>query len=85
MVGYFEEEAVVSYGRFAEAILDGRIPNTPAAAMPIEYWKLPSDARLLDVVLAVQQDEIRHRDTNHRLADTLNRHAAWKSPGTWVS
>jgi ubiquinol oxidase len=81
MVGYFEEEAVASYSRFADAIVDGRMANTPAPALAIEYWKLPPDARLLDVVLAVRQDEMRHRDTNHRLADTLNRRAARKSPG----
>lgn len=79
MVGYFEEEAVRSYTRFAQAIVDGRISNSPAPAMAIEYWGLPAGARLLDVVLAVRADEMGHRDANHRFADTLNRCTSRKS------
>ncbi len=79
MVGYFEEEAVLSYTRFAQAIDRGEIDNVPAPRMAIDYWRLPADARLIDVVLAVRQDEVAHRDTNHRLANTLNRCAAMKS------
>lgn len=82
MVGYFEEEAVLSYTRFAQAIQEGEIDNVPAPTMAIEYWKLPADARLLDVVLAVRQDEMGHRDTNHRLATALNRFTALKIGAT---
>lgn len=72
MVGYFEEEAVTSYTRFAEAIRSGQIKNGPAPGLAIEYWKLPTDARLLDVVLAVRQDEMAHRDNNHEMANRLD-------------
>lgn len=72
MVGYFEEEAVNSYTRFEQAIVDGRIENSPAPAMAVEYWSLAADARLLDVVRAVRADEMGHRDANHEFADTLN-------------
>ena len=72
MVGYFEEEAVVSYTRFLKAIDSGRIANCPAPASAISYWALAPNARLRDVVLAVRGDEIGHRDANHRLADALN-------------
>lgn len=71
MVGYFEEEAVVSYTRFLAALDEGRIADTPAPPSAMAYWSLPADARLRDVVLAVRQDEMAHRDTNHRLADQL--------------
>lgn len=71
MVGYFEEEAVVSYTRFLAAIDAGRIANTPAPAAAIAYWRLAPDARLREVVLAVRRDEMHHRDANHRLADQL--------------
>jgi ubiquinol oxidase len=71
MVGYFEEEAVVSYTRFLDAIDQGRIADTPAPPMAIGYWRLAADARLRDVVLAVRRDEMGHRDANHRLADQL--------------
>lgn len=71
MVGYFEEEAVVSYTRFLAALDEGRMADTAAPAMAIAYWSLPPDARLRDVVLAVRRDEMGHRDANHRLADQL--------------
>lgn len=74
LVGYFEEEAVVSYTRFLHAIDRGAIANAPAPAIAVDYWHLPADARLRDVVLAVRADEMGHRDANHRLADDLTSH-----------
>ncbi len=71
MVGYFEEEAVVSYTQFLAEIDAGRVDNVPAPALAIEYWKLAPDARLRDVVLAVRADEAGHRDMNHHLAQQL--------------
>jgi ubiquinol oxidase len=68
LVGYFEEEAVVSYTRYLEEIDAGRIENVPAPSIAIEYWKLPHDARLRDVVIAVREDEAGHRDVNHAIA-----------------
>lgn len=68
LVGYFEEEAVVSYTRYLAEIDAGRIDNVPAPALAIDYWKLPHDARLRDVVLAVRADEAGHRDVNHSIA-----------------
>ncbi|HEY0661927.1 MAG TPA: alternative oxidase [Lysobacter sp.] len=68
LVGYFEEEAVVSYTRYLEEIDAGRIDNVAAPAIAIDYWKLPANARLRDVVLAVCEDEAGHRDVNHAIA-----------------
>lgn len=68
LVGYFEEEAVVSYTRYLEEIDAGRIDNVPAPVIAIEYWNLARDARLRDVVVAVRQDEAGHRDVNHAIA-----------------
>lgn len=76
MVGYFEEEAVVSYTRFLQSIDEGAIENSAAPAIAISYWSLPSDARLRDVVLAVRQDEMGHRDANHDIADDIAGHRA---------
>ncbi|MCS4306745.1 hypothetical protein M2404_001068 [Rheinheimera pacifica] len=39
--------------------------------MAIEYWQLPADARLRDVVIAVRADEAGHRDVNHDFANQL--------------
>ena len=71
VVGYFEEEAVVSYTQYLAEIDAGRHANVPAPAIAVRYWDLADDARLRDVVLAVRADEANHRDVNHRFADEL--------------
>jgi ubiquinol oxidase len=71
VIGYFEEEAVVSDTQYLEEIDAGRHENPAAPAIAIQYWKLPTDARLRDVVIAVRQDEAGHRDRNHYFANTL--------------
>jgi ubiquinol oxidase len=72
-VGYLEEEAVYSYTEYLADIDAGRAENVPAPAFAIEYWKLPADARLRDVVIAVRLDEAGHRDVNHGFSDELAR------------
>ncbi len=71
VVGYFEEEAVISYTAYLKDIDDGRSPNVAAPAIAKHYWKLPNDARLRDVVLVVRADEAHHRDVNHGFANEL--------------
>lgn len=71
LVGYFEEEAVVSYTQFLGEIDAGRIADVPAPAVAAQYWQLAPDATLRDVVLAVRADEMGHRDVNHAFADRL--------------
>ena len=71
IVGYLEEEAVVSYTQYLEGIDAGKIENVPAPQIAIDYWSLSADARLRDVVIAVRADEAAHRDVNHSFADTL--------------
>jgi ubiquinol oxidase len=72
VVGYFEEEAVISYTHYLAEIDAGRAENVSAPAIAIRYWKLPADATLRDVVLVVRADEAHHRDVNHGFADELN-------------
>lgn len=72
LVGYFEEEAVVSYTAYLAEIDCGRVDNPPAPAIAIRYWDLAADARLRDVILAVRADEVGHRDVNHQFADQLS-------------
>lgn len=69
IVGYFEEEAVYSYTEYLREIDTGKIPNTPAPQIAIDYWKLSQGATLRDVVIAVREDEAKHRDVNHQFAD----------------
>jgi ubiquinol oxidase len=73
IVGYLEEEAVISYTSYLAAIDAGALENVPAPQIAIDYWNMPEDARLRDVVIAVRADEAEHRDTNHRFADALAR------------
>lgn len=69
IVGYFEEEAVYSYTEFLKEIDSGSIPNTPAPLIAIKYWNLDASATLRDVVIAVRNDEMKHRDVNHEFAN----------------
>ena len=71
MVGYFEEEAVLSYTLYLAEIDKGAVENVPAPRIAIDYWHLPEDARLREVVLAVRRDEEEHRDVNHDFANQL--------------
>ncbi|RTL43882.1 MAG: oxidase [Burkholderiales bacterium] len=68
LVGYFEEEAIVSYTRFLEEIDGGRIPNMEIPEFARAYWQLGDEARLRELVVAVREDEASHRDVNHRYA-----------------
>lgn len=71
VVGYFEEEAVLSYTLYLQEIDEGRSPNVPAPAIAKHYWKIASDATLRDVVVLVRADEAHHRDINHGFASKL--------------
>ena len=71
VVGYFEEEAVLSYTLYLAELDAGRSPNVAAPAIAKHYWKLAADATLRDVLLVVRADEAHHRDINHRLANAL--------------
>ena len=71
VVGYFEEEAVLSYTLYLKEIDEGRTANVPAPEIAKRYWGLPDDATLRDVVLVVRADEAHHRDVNHGFANEL--------------
>jgi ubiquinol oxidase len=71
IVGYFEEEAVLSYTLYLKEIDEGRSPNVPAPEIAKRYWNLPDEATLRDVVLVVRADEAHHRDVNHGFANEL--------------
>jgi ubiquinol oxidase len=71
VVGYFEEEAVISYTHYLAEIDEGRSANVAAPAIAKQYWGLPEDATLRDVVEVVRADEAHHRDVNHSFANEL--------------
>ncbi|KAE8686804.1 Ubiquinol oxidase 2 [Hibiscus syriacus] len=68
-VGYLEEEAIISYTEYLEAIKSGEVENVPAPAIAIDYWRLPKDATLKDVITVIRADEAHHRDVNHFASD----------------
>ncbi len=76
VVGYFEEEAVISYTAYLEEVDAGRHENVPAPQLAIDYWQLPQDARLRDVIIAVRADEAEHRDVNHGFVDLFDKRRA---------
>lgn len=72
VVAYFEEEAVFSYTQYLAEVDAGRHANVPAPQIAIDYWQLPQNARLRDVILAVRADEAEHRDVNHFFVSELD-------------
>ena len=71
MVGYFEEEAVFSYTEYLNEIDSGKIPNTLAPEVAINYWGLDKSATLREVIEVIRDDEAGHRDRNHAIADSF--------------
>ncbi|QKM62454.1 oxidase [Polynucleobacter antarcticus] len=72
MIGYFEEEAVISYTQYLEQVDAHPELNIAAPKIAIDYWKLPADARLRDVIIAVRADEQGHSEVNHAYADEFD-------------
>ena len=71
VVGYLEEEAVVSYTEYLDEIDAGRVDNVAAPDIAVSYWNLQPGARLREVVEVVRADEAGHRDRNHAFADRI--------------
>jgi ubiquinol oxidase len=84
VVGYFEEEAVVSYTHYLKEVDEGRSANVPAPQIARDYWGLPAEATLRDVIEVVRADEAHHRDVNHGFADELaGKPAVAAVPAAW--
>jgi ubiquinol oxidase len=71
MIGYFEDEAVRSYTEYLEIVEAGKVKNTPAPHIAINYYKLGSDAKLSDLIRCVRADEQHHSEKNHHYANSL--------------
>jgi len=69
MIHYFEEEAVRSYTNYLEEIEAGRIEDVPAPRLAIQYYDLPADAKLSDMINRVRADEQKHSDANLKFAE----------------
>ncbi|KIY97587.1 hypothetical protein MNEG_10375 [Monoraphidium neglectum] len=65
-VGYLEEEAVKTYTHALKDIDEGKLwKDTPAPAIAVNYWRLPKDATMRDLILAIRADEASHSHVNH--------------------
>ena len=71
MVGYFEEQAVISYSSYLKAIDLKKIENIDAPDIAKKYYGLNNDAKLRDVIIAVREDERGHAQENHGMADII--------------
>mgnify|MGYP001265386043 FL=1 len=72
IVGYFEEQAIISYTEYLDEIDNGNIENIAAPQIAIDYWNLPNFAKLSDVIIAVRNDEMGHRDVNHSFVAVID-------------
>jgi ubiquinol oxidase len=68
MIHYFEQEAVISYSQYLNRIQSGKIYNAPCPKMAKEYYSLPDDAKLSDMIIKVREDEQRHADANLQMS-----------------
>lgn len=78
-VGYLEEHAIHTYDDMIKAIDSNKLKNYPAEKISIEYWGLPKDATLRDVILVIRGDECDHCLVNHSLANEIDKKAV--APG----
>eukprot|EP00008_Paramoeba_atlantica_P014818 CAMPEP_0201479200 /NCGR_PEP_ID=MMETSP0151_2-20130828/3911_1 /ASSEMBLY_ACC=CAM_ASM_000257 /TAXON_ID=200890 /ORGANISM="Paramoeba atlantica, Strain 621/1 / CCAP 1560/9" /LENGTH=314 /DNA_ID=CAMNT_0047860565 /DNA_START=37 /DNA_END=981 /DNA_ORIENTATION=+ len=71
MVGYLEEEAVVTYSKLVRHLEEGRYPewqNKKPPQIAMKYWMLNENTRMIDLIKVIRADEAHHRDCNHLLA-----------------
>jgi len=73
LVGYLEEEAIISYSHYLKEVEEGRIPNSNIPPIAQTYWNLAKEARLSDLIKVVRDDEDKHRQNNHQFANDLRR------------
>jgi ubiquinol oxidase len=73
LVGYFEEEACNSYTDYIAQVESGQVDNIAAPQIAIDYYGLNSDARLLEVLYRIREDEGKHRDRNHQFAEAYEK------------
>lgn len=72
LVGYLEEEAVRTYTKLLAEMDGGNLPMFSGMKAPLfarQYYNMPKDAMLRDVIENIRADECTHRDANHHFGD----------------
>lgn len=64
MVAYFEKEAVNSYTEYLRMVKAGEVDNVACPQIAIDYYDLPADATLADLIRNVREDEKKHCRVN---------------------
>jgi len=67
-VGYLEEEAVKTYAHMLHEIEGGCLKHWRTQIAPEiarNYWKMPDNATMKEVIAMIRADEAHHRDVNH--------------------
>ena len=72
MIGYFEDEAVKSYTEYLDQVENGTTLNINAPELAIDYYGLPRNAKLSDLIKCVRADEMHHSSVNHSYADDFD-------------
>jgi hypothetical protein len=76
VVGYLEEEAVHTYTTLLNQYDEGKLPTWPKLSPPdlaLQYYELPENSSMRDVILSIRADESIHRDVNHKFVDLVGR------------
>lgn len=85
LVGYIEEEAVLTYTRAINDIEAGKLPNwqnLEAPEIAIRYWNMPEGHRKMhDLLLYIRADEAKHREVNHTFGNLSQK----EDPNPFVS
>ena len=68
MIHYFEKEAVKSYTEYLAEIDAGNLPNVPCPKIARDYYGLPRNAKLYDMILCVRDDERKHAVMNRKFS-----------------
>jgi ubiquinol oxidase len=71
LVGYLEEQAIISYTDYLAELAATGGGDRPAPAVALKYWDLPDHATLRDVITIIRDEECHHRDVNHELSDQV--------------
>ena len=65
-------DSVRSYTEYLHELETGKIKDQPAPDIAINYWNLPLNSTLKDVVRVIRDDEAGHRDVNHNFANLID-------------
>ena len=71
MIHYFEEEAVKSYTEYLAMIENKQLEDIPAPKLARDYYNLPNNAKLSDMIKCVRDDERKHSRVNKKFSNVV--------------